>query len=1228
MSPEKTNFTKIKTKKLPKKKQKEVIEKSKQKRGEKIYLSGESCRESDGNLRKNDYLEYEKIYEEKQNFSNENYKRNKLKEKKINKLGFLPFNYTIFTLYILFSIKIKSSSTSSVIILIINQTGLHRIYFEGEPKVSGVSGGNVNNPPSNIYINNENKEIHYFQNLNEENNTIKLEWNTLTDMSYIFHQCANITKIDLSSTDTSSVTAMSHIFNGCTSLTSVNFGNINTPLLTKTVGMFANCHSLESVDLSRFSGAPLITIRLMFGHCTSLTSIDLSPLQTNRVTNFGYLFTGCKFLKSITFFLSTSLADTMDYMFSDCHSLTSLDLSHFDTNNVEKMNNMFKGCSSLKYLNISSFIFKITSNLNMSNMFSGCSSLVELDIKNFATSTNAIIDNIFKGISKNIILCNKNNAFNKLITSYEYKIVKCSEEWGVYKNNISVNENNKCINDCLLSKIEDYSKCYQICSYYFYFNKSTYKYECTEDYICPSKYPKLILEKNECVFSCQENKLYIYEYNNICLLECPEYFETKDETPFYCFPKCPKNFPFLSIKEMECVDYCSISQRQNKLCITNYFDPDYNNDIIDTVIDQTRSELLNDFNSSVINGNMINEYGVNITLTRTNEQKDYIINFGECENKLKIAYGINLDESLYLMRIDKEEIGMKTPLFIYELYYPINETNKNLVKLDLSKCNGCKIDITIPLKEKIDNLDKYNKSSGYYNDICYTTDSENNTDIILSDRNKEYVDNNMSICEINCEFKFYNSEENKAVCSCEIKTQIPSMKDIKLDKELLLQSFIDINNFMNIKILFCYKTIFKLKNLLKNYGFLIFSALIIISIICLFLFYCKNYKKLIFKFKKLSSAIKDNKKLSINKKNNINKTLGKNKIKKYKNNNKFNSKNNIPQQSKKIKKIKFQGLNNLKLNNNKSNSNEYINNQKQENIIKKNNNIIKEIRLGNMDINRNRRNKINNKFNHINNNLILSKNKTVQKKTNNNIKKSKINTNKFSKKKIVKIKLTNSELNDLEFEKALAKDKRTFCQFYISLIKENHILISIFQSGGYDSSIIKLTLFIFNFSSLIAVNALFFNDSTMHKIYIDQGSFDIIYQLPQIIYSTLISAVLDFIINSLGLSESKILTIKDAKILEFTKIQKGIIKTLKIKFAFFYLIDFFLLIIFWYYVSCFCGIYKNTQIHLINDSLISFGTSLLSLFWIALISGIFRILGLRKKNKCCYGFSKFLQIFS
>ena len=148
----------------------------------------------------------------------------------------------------------------------------------------------------------------------------------------------------------------------------------------------------------------------------------------------------------------------------------------------------------------------------------------------------------------------------------------------------------------------------------------------------------------------------------------------------------------------------------------------------------------------------------------------------------------------------------------------------------------------------------------------------------------------------------------------------------------------------------------------------------------------------------------------------------------------------------------------------------------------------------------------------------------------------------------------------------------------------------------------------------------------MHKIYSDKGSFNIIYQLPQIIYSSLISSLLNFIIKMLGLSGVKILEIKKAKMNEIIKKENSIINMLKIKFAFFYLVDFLFLIAFWYYVTCFCGIYKNTQMHLIKDSLISFGTSLISPFFIYLLPGIFRILGLKNKNKCFYGLSKLLQL--
>ena len=60
-------------------------------------------------------------------------------------------------------------------------------------------------------------------------------------------------------------------------------------------------------------------------------------------------------------------------MFCDCLSLTSLDLSNFDTSNVKYMASMFEGCKSLTTLDLSNFN---TSNVkNMASMFEGCKSL-------------------------------------------------------------------------------------------------------------------------------------------------------------------------------------------------------------------------------------------------------------------------------------------------------------------------------------------------------------------------------------------------------------------------------------------------------------------------------------------------------------------------------------------------------------------------------------------------------------------------------------------------------------------------------------------------------------------------------------------------------------------------------------------------------------------------------------------------------------------------------------
>ena len=226
------------------------------------------------------------------------------------------------------------------------------------------------------------------------------------------------------------------------------------------------------------------------------------------------------------------------------------------------------------------------------------------------------------------------------------------------------------------------------------------------------------------------------------------------------------------------------------------------------------------------------------------------------------------------------------------------------------------------------------------------------------------------------------------------------------------------------------------------------------------------------------------------------------------------------------------------------------------------------------------------------------------------------------------MKYNDDELNNLSYEKAIKFDKRTYLQYFISLLKTKHILIFLFNSSDYNSRIIKIDLFFISFTIYYAVNALFFNDETMHKIYEDEGSFDFIYQIPQILYSTLISSIFKIILKILALSEKNILKIKQRnKIKDLENKSQNIWKCLYYKFILFFIISFIFLLFFLYYLSCFCAVFKNTQLHLIKDTIISFSLSLIYPIVLYLFPGMFRITSLRTIEKnltLMYNFSKFL----
>ena len=134
--------------------------------------------------------------------------------------------------------------------------------------------------------------------------------------------------------------------------------------------------------------------------------------------------------------------------------------------------------------------------------------------------------------------------------------------------------------------------------------------------------------------------------------------------------------------------------------------------------------------------------------------------------------------------------------------------------------------------------------------------------------------------------------------------------------------------------------------------------------------------------------------------------------------------------------------------------------------------------------------------------------------------------------------------------------------------------------------------------------------------------FILIYLIPQIIYSSVISVVINMIVKLLSLSEKSILSIKkEDNIRLFVEFSKRIKKNLTIKFILFFILNYLLLFFFWYFISCFCGAYTNTQIILIKNTLISFGLSMLYPCGLNLIPGLFRIPALRsEKNdkKCLY----------
>ena len=242
--------------------------------------------------------------------------------------------------------------------------------------------------------------------------------------------------------------------------------------------------------------------------------------------------------------------------------------------------------------------------------------------------------------------------------------------------------------------------------------------------------------------------------------------------------------------------------------------------------------------------------------------------------------------------------------------------------------------------------------------------------------------------------------------------------------------------------------------------------------------------------------------------------------------------------------------------------------------------------------------------------------------------KKKKNLNKIQKNK--KIHFYDSELNSLSYQQALVFDQRTYIDYYLSLIKTKHPLkFSFSPNSDYNLIIIKIGILILSFSIYFAINTLFFNDSEIHEIYINNGKTNISDQIPKIIYCFFISHFICCFIKYLTLSERNLLNLKyENKLKDSIEKADKVKRCVFIKYLIFFILGFIFLIFFWYYLSSFDAVYHNSQIYPFINTLIGISISILLYpFIINLIPGIFRIPSLRNNRnlECLYIMSKIIQ---
>ena len=1016
-----------------------------------------------------------------------------------------------------------------------------------------------------------------------------------------FCNCSSLMSIEFSQFDTSSVVDMSYMFYGLKSFTSLDLSTFNTSNVQYMQYMFAESSSLISINFTGFDISKTFYMDFMFYRCFSLVSLDLSSFNFNQV-DMNDFFHHCHSLTSIKFSSHYLLPNSVENMFKDCFSLLSIDFSSFDFGIIENMQSFFSGCTKLTSIDLSSFdTFSVD---NMKYMFYGCSSLTEIDIEWITPSVldiNSMFYDCFSLISLDLAMFD-----TSFVTNMKGLFYNCAKLTSIDLNHFKTNE------------VTDMQSMFYGCESLKSLNISSFVtsnvinmksmfYNCKKlTSLDLSNFNTENVTNMESMFSGCTNLIYInfYNFNDKSLEVVKKFFLGIRDNVLICMKKeLNKTKINLELSRLKCpIINCSNNWEiyikkiiySNNICIDDcgtYDKYEYNYFCYDECPEGTHSSNNNKFLCEKNVEKCIKKYPFlwteNNTCADRCSSKDFFnqkctLNDNSIENKLIIINRIKKDIENGIMDglISKyftknKDIIIKNNETIYQISSTWNQNNKQYNNISSIKLDQC------------ENILKEQYSISTDESLIIFKIEEDIKELLIplieyeifNLKTKEKLDLN------------YCKNENVYI---EIYIPASINENIIFKYDPKNSYYNDICNTFTTE----YGTDMTIYDRKLEYNN---NNLFLCPANCEYINYNADNKKVLCQCKPQNGISLDKNKM-INHFKIFNYTTNLNVLKCFE----FFSKKGL------MKNIANYIISLIILLNIILGIYFYL---KEYNIF------IKEIfdvadfakKTNELNLKKNN-NKTNNSFStkkeKDNINDINIDNKTVKEKDNMEMSEQ--------------IYYNDYEINILSFEKALEIDKRTYCEFYLSLIKTYHIVLFTFCSNkDFNPRIIKLCLFFFIIALYMFIITLFFNDALMHQIYSNKGKFNFNIILPPIIYSIIICKIIIIIIKYLSMTQRNILEIQyenDPNILNFKIF--NVTKCIKKKFICFFIFNYILLFFFWYYLSCFCFVYNNTQLYLLKAVIITYAISLIYPFIISLLPGLFRIPALKSPGKCYYQASK------